>query len=108
MLHREPGKDGRVDWRQISGLDEHGEYHHHIPDDECLSLARQTKEYECAFLSHEISFLECMQEHFSRHCLRHSRITYSRQMRRYSKGYPVTVMVYHNGSLEPNQVLKSP
>ena len=108
MLHREAGPDGRIDWRQISGLDEHGEYHHHIPDEECLALARLTKEYECAFLTHEISFLEFMEEYFSRHGLRHSRKVYKRQMRQFSKGYPVTVMVYHDGALEANQVSRPP
>jgi Fe-S-cluster containining protein len=107
MLHREPGADGRIDYRQISGLDEHGEYHHFIPDDECLALARETKEYENAFLAHEISFLEYMQEYFSRHGLRHSRVMYRRQMQRFSKGHPVTVMVYHDGTLEPHQVSQS-
>lgn len=108
MLHREPGPDGRIDWRQISGLDEHGEYHHSIPDDECLALAREAKEYECAFLTHEISFLEFVREYFSGHGLRHSRVIYDRQVRRLSKGHPVSVMVYHDGALEPHQVCIPP
>jgi len=104
MLHREAGPDGRVDWRQISGLDEHGEYHHAIPDEECLALARQTKEYECAFLTHEISFLRFMVEYFSINGLFHSGKEYKRRMRSLSKGGSATVMVYHDGELEPHQV----
>ena len=30
MLHREPGADGRIDWRQLAGLGEHGEYEHGV------------------------------------------------------------------------------
>jgi uncharacterized protein len=94
MLHREPDLEGNVDWRQISGLDEHGEYHHDIPDEECLSLARETKEYENAFLTQEISFLEFMQDYFTKHKLRHVQKVYDDRMRRYVKGEPITVMVF--------------
>ena len=31
MLHREADENGKVDWRQISGLDKHGEYGMAIP-----------------------------------------------------------------------------
>ena len=46
MLHREPDAAGTVDWRQISGLNQHGEYDAGIGDDEALTIARETKEYE--------------------------------------------------------------
>ena len=35
------------------------------------TFARETKEYENAFLTQEIQFLEFMQEYFNRHRLRH-------------------------------------
>jgi hypothetical protein len=101
MLHREPDERGVVDWRQIAGLDMHGEYHTDIPDDECIDLARRTKEYENAILTQEIAFLRFMEEHFARHQLRHVQKVYDDRMRAFAKGYPITVMVYCNGSLEP-------
>ena len=81
MLHREPDEHGNVDWRQFSGLDQHGEYDAVISDDESLDLARETKEYENAFLTQEIQFLEFMQDYFTRHRLRHVQKVYDDQIR---------------------------
>ncbi len=108
MLHREPGPDGHVDWRQIAGLDEHGCYHGEISGEESLALARETKEYENAFLTQEIEFLEFMERHFAEHGLRHVQKVYDAQMRRFRKGEPVTVMVYCSGSLKEHRVAKIP
>ncbi len=106
MLHREPDERGHIDWRQFSGLDQHGEYDAVIPDDESLDLARETKEYENAFLTHEIRFLEFMQDYFSRHKLRHVQKVYDDQIRWYNRGDEITVMVYYNGLLEPHRIRK--
>ncbi len=100
MLHREPDERGKVDWRQISGLDRHGEYGAEITDEECLAIARETMEYEHAFLAHQIAFLECLHEYFTRHRLRHVQKIYDDHMRQYRKGAPVTVMVYTDGHFE--------
>jgi uncharacterized protein len=100
MLHREPDEEGNVEWRQISGLDKHGEYNQDIPEDECLALARETKEYENAFLAQEISFLEFMRDYFAEHQLRHVQKVYDDQMRQLKKGKPLAVMVYYAGQLE--------
>ena len=101
MLHREPDEKGVVDWRQIAGLDMHGEYDADIPDDECLSLARQTKEYENRVLTQEIEFHRFMGEYFAEHRLRHVQKVYDDRMRAFAKGYPITVMAYGDGRLEP-------
>jgi hypothetical protein len=106
MLHREPDEMGKIEWRQLSGLNEHGDYHHEIPIEECLSLARQIKEFENAILTHEIAFLEFMEKYFTRHNLRHVQKVYDDRMRRFSKGEAVTVMVYHAGELEENHLVK--
>jgi len=100
MLHREPDDRGKVDWRQISGLDQHGEYDAKITDEECLAIARETMEYEHAFLAHQIAFLECIQEEFTRKNLRHVQKIYDDRMRQYRKGEPITVMVYTEGQLK--------
>jgi uncharacterized protein len=104
MLHREPDVYGQVDWRQISGVDEHGEYGHPIPEDEALAIARETREYENGFLTQEIAFLECIQEWFSRHGLRHVQKVYDDRMRAHKKGEPIRVMVFYDGRLEGHTV----
>jgi Fe-S-cluster containining protein len=104
MLHREPDEHGDVDWRQFSGLDQHGEYDAVITDGESLDLARETKEYENAFLTHEIRFLEFMQDYFTRYRLRHVQKVYDDRMRRFKRGEEITVMVFYNGKLEQHRI----
>nr|WP_245249676.1 YkgJ family cysteine cluster protein [Methanolinea mesophila] len=106
MLHREPDEEGIVDWRQVSGLNEHGEYHHDIPPEECTELARETKEYENAVLSQELSFLELIGNYFAEHGLRHVQKVYDDRMRRFRKGEPVKVMVFSAGTLVPHTWMK--
>jgi Fe-S-cluster containining protein len=106
MLHREPDEHRNIDWRQFSGLDQHGEYGAVISADESLDRARETKEYENAFLTHEIQFLEFMQEYFSSHRLRHVQKVYDDQLRRFNQGDEITVMVYYEGLLEKHHIRK--
>ncbi len=73
MLHREPDEQGNIDWRQFSGLDQHGEYGAVISGDESLDRARETKEYENAFLTQEIPVSRISAGMFGRHRLRHVR-----------------------------------
>ncbi|NMB79546.1 MAG: YkgJ family cysteine cluster protein [Methanomicrobiales archaeon] len=100
MLHREQDEEGTVDWRQFSGLEEHGEYDTAMPDEESLQIARETKEYENAFLTQEIRFLEFMQEYFTKNGLRHVQKIYDDRFREFRKGKPITVKVFFNDSLE--------
>lgn len=104
MLHREPDEKGKVDWRQVSGLDEHGEYNTNIPEEECRAIARETKEYEEAYLMQEIGFLIFIQDYFSRHRLRHVQKVYDDQLRRFNRGEEITVMVYYDGLLEQHRI----
>jgi uncharacterized protein len=97
MLHREVDEEGNIDWRQISGLDMHGTYHQRICEEECMSAARLTKEYEDAFLSQEIQFLECIRDYFAKNNLKHVQKDYDDRMRQYRWGKPITVMVYSDG-----------
>jgi uncharacterized protein len=100
MLHREADDSGKVDWRQISGLSEHGCYHSDISDEECNKIAALTKEYETAYLEHQIRFLETVSEHFKEHGLKHVQSTYDRMMRKLSKGEKVWIMVFCKGKFE--------
>jgi len=104
MLHREPDEYGTVDWRQFSGLDLHGEYHDKISEEESILLARETKEYENAFFSQEIRFLEGIEDYFGRHKLRHVQKVYDDQMRAFKKGKKLRVMVFCADSFEENWI----
>ncbi len=106
MLHREPDESGRVDWRQISGLDQHGAYDREIPEEEALAAARETKEFENAFLAHEIAFLEFIREYFAENGLRHVQKVYDDRMRAFTKGFPIRVMVFSDGRLEEHTLRK--
>jgi Fe-S-cluster containining protein len=104
MLHREPDETGKVDWRQISGLNHHGEYGRVISEEESVDAARETKEYENAFLTQEIAFLECIQKHFTRNKLRHVQKIYDDRMRAFSKGGVIRVMVFYDGRFEEHLI----
>jgi uncharacterized protein len=94
-------------WQQFARRNEHGDYSRDIHDDECLTLAREIKEYENAFLSQQIYFLETVHEYFTVHNLRDDREARARCRERYLQGAPVTVMVYHAGELEENLISKN-
>lgn len=100
MLHLEPDESGRVDWRQISGLDEHGQYHSEISREQATMIARDVIAFEKAALEHEIAFLECTRAFFTRKGLRHVRKMYDIQVRRLEQGISVPVMVYSHGSFD--------
>jgi Fe-S-cluster containining protein len=104
MLHREPDEQGKIDWRQISGLDQHGEYNTEIPADLCQDAARETQEYEAACIRQEISFLEYVQDYFSKNRLRHVQKIYDDRMRAFARGEEIRVMVFYQGRLEEHRV----
>ncbi len=107
MLHREYGEDGKIAWRQISGLNEHGEYNTKIPDDECRKAAEETIEYEKAFLEKEIAFYSDALRHFTENGLKPVRKIYDRGIRAFHSGEPVTVYVHYRGSFEKNTLKKN-
>ena len=102
MLHREADEDGNMDWRQISGLNEHGCYHAEMEEEQCRRIAVETKEYEIAFLEQEIGFLEAVDAHFGEKGLRHVQGIYDKQMRHFQNGGGIEVLVYYNGGFEKN------
>jgi Fe-S-cluster containining protein len=100
MLHRETDRNGFLDWRQISGLDQHGIYHSEISVKEAEGIALTTKRFEDRVLSQEIIFLEHIGRYFPEQKLRHVRKRYDDQLRRLRMGGTVTVMVFHSGAFE--------
>ena len=107
MLHREYGDDGKLAWRQISGLNEHGEYNADIPDEDCMKAAEETIAYEKAFLEKEIGFYNDALRHFTEAGLKPVRKIYDREFRAFEAGEPVTVFVHLRGKFEKNILKKS-
>ena len=104
MLHREPGADGRIDWRQLSGLGDHGEYGAAIPPEEAGRCAGETIAYEAAFLEQMIGFYRTAAAHFAERDLRHVQKVRDDRLRAHARGEPLEVLVYHRGRFEPRRV----
>ena len=94
MLHREPDARGKIDWRQISGLDEHGEYDCVIADQECSRIAEETIVYETAYLKQEIAFHTAVLQKFSEEGIRFVRKDHDLRVRAFLKTGKATVFVW--------------
>jgi len=105
MLRRNADEKGIVTWRQFAKINKHGQYDQDLPEEECLVLAREVKEYENAFLTHQISFNETVHEYFAINNLGHDQKMYDLQMRNLSRGEPVRIMVYHDGELQEHHMI---
>jgi len=101
MLHREADDSGKVDWRQISGLNEHGSYYSELEDSECEAIALETRAYEEAYLRQMIGFFEAVEVHFQKNGLKHVQSVYDRRIREFLKGKcELEVFVYYKGGFE--------
>jgi hypothetical protein len=106
MLHRENGPDGKLDWRQIAGINEHGEYHTDLTDEECERIPKETLQYEQEVLEKEIAFYKFCNSYFHEHNLRPVRKMYDQRMRGFDRGEAVTVYVFDRGALKRHNVRK--
>ena len=107
MLHREADEFGKVDWRQISGLNEHGSYHSDLDDPACKEIALETRAYEEAYLQQVIGFFEAVKAHFRTNGLKHIQRTYDRKMREFLKGEcDLEIFVYCKGGFEKQKLAK--
>lgn len=104
MLHREHDSKKRKEFRQISGLNEHGEYHHLISDTDANRIAKETYDYEMAWLNQMIRFYEAAEEIFKRSGQRYIRRLYDKKIQEFRKGAPVRVFVWYNASFVPHEV----
>jgi len=100
MLRRSSGVSGNVAWRQFARKGVHGEYNDSLTYEECLTIAREVKEYENAYLTQQIAFLETIHEYFTVHDLYHDPKKKDEQIQRQCTGEPVRIRVYHAGELE--------
>jgi Fe-S-cluster containining protein len=104
MLNREEDENGNLEWRQISGLDQHGCYHSDISDNECESIVKDVKNYESSYLNQKLSFLAKVKDHFKKNKLRHVQGVYDREMRAYKKGKDIKVFVFFNNGFEEHTI----
>jgi Fe-S-cluster containining protein len=100
MLRRSTDTTGSVTWQQFAHKNEHGRYDPALSPEECLTLAREIKEYENACLTQQISFLETIHEYFTGHNLRHDPNVYEQRMQRILQGGRVDIKVFHAGEFE--------
>lgn len=105
MLRRGAGNGGTVAWRRFAHPGEHGRRDPGLTREECLDIAREVFEYENAFLTQQITFLEAVHEYFTVHGLRHDSAAYARSMEKFHSGKPVTVMTYHAGEMHGHRYL---
>lgn len=106
MLRRSAGAPDNVIWRQFARKGSHGQYDPTLTFEECFKIARGVKEYENAYLTQQISFLETVHEYFTVNGLRHDPVTYASQTQRLFAGSPVDMKVFHAGELEEHRIVK--
>lgn len=108
MLRRSADASGNVAWRTFSRRNGHGTFGPPLPWEEAFLRARQVREYENAFLTQQITFLETIHEYFTRHRLRHDPGIYRQSALKYRMGKPVNIRVFHAGELEEYRDCRHP
>jgi hypothetical protein len=106
MLRRSSEATGMVMWQRFARRNEHGRYDPALSLEECRTIAQEIKEYENAFLTQQISFLETIHEYFTVHNLRHDPNMYHERMLRFQQGRPFDIKVFHAGELEECRMAK--
>jgi hypothetical protein len=97
MLHREYDSEGKYNFRQIGGLNEHGEYYHDISGQEALKIAHDTISYELCWLNQMISFYTRVMQIFRKNEIRYIRRVYDTSLRAFKKGETARVFVWYQG-----------
>lgn len=106
MIHYEADEDGQYDWREISGLNEHGLYGAKINDKEAGEIFEDVKKYEAGYLLQEKVFLKALSAHFEKNKLKHIPKIFDTRIRDFEKGEEVTVFVYHGGVFKEHKTRK--
>jgi len=107
MLRRSAGVPGHISWRQFARKGSHGRHDPAFSFEECLTIAREVKEYENAYLTQQIAFLETIHEYFAIHKLRHDPAIHKQHMHRFAQGSPVDIKVFHAGELEEYRIART-
>lgn len=104
MLNREPNSRGKLLWRHVAGLNEHGYYHCEMTEKDAMQIAKDVLEYETGFLQHRIDFLTTLLSYFRENKLKPSQRQYERQMKKYNSGKEIVVNVYHCGQFHTHRI----
>ncbi len=99
LLRRVRNPAGTIVWQKFARRNEHGCFDLHRSSGDCLALASEVKEYENAFLTQQISFLETVQDHFTAHDLRYDPVMHREGLQRIRAGRPVRIEVFCAGQL---------
>ena len=106
MIHREVDQNGTYDWREISGLNEHGFYETEIKNEEAEDIFDETFAYEKGYIRQEKEFLKAVTTYFEKNKLKHIPKIHAERLRDYEKGAEVTVFVYYDGAFQKHRVQK--
>jgi uncharacterized protein len=106
MLRRGADTAGNVIWLKFARKNKHGQRGQALSLEECVALAREIKEYENAYLTQQISFLETIHEYFIVHNLRHDPEIYKDRIQRSRQEGPVEIKVFHAGELVEYRISK--
>jgi len=106
MIHRETDENGRYDWREISGLNEHGLYGAEIAEEEAGEIFEDVKKYEAGYIAQGREFLKAASAHFEKNKLKHIRKNYDKGIRDFENGEEITVFVYHDGAFQEHKTRK--
>jgi len=106
MIHREPDENGQYDWREISGLNEHGLYGAEITDEQAGEIFEDVKKFETGYILQEKEFLKAVSEHFEKNKLKHVPKIHDSRIRDFEKGKEITVFVYYNGAFQEHKTRK--
>jgi Fe-S-cluster containining protein len=104
MLRRNAGPMGEISWQKFARPNEHGISNPKLSLEECVALAREIKEYENAFLTQQIAFLETLYEYFTVHNLRHDPEKLKEQMQQFRQGISVDIKVFHGGKFNEYRI----
>ncbi|HSA38262.1 MAG TPA: YkgJ family cysteine cluster protein [Methanoregula sp.] len=100
MLRWYRDETGTATWLHFSRRNRHGRYDARQSREDCIAIARGVREYENAFLTQQIAFLETVHEHFAVHGLWHDPAILRDRVQRLRRGLPVRIKVFHAGELE--------
>lgn len=104
MLRRESDENGKISWRNYGRPDCQGLFLSPVNEEDAAGIAHDTMRYEQEVIDHELRYLGFIQHYFQMHALEHHRSIYDAGIRQFMQGDCVTVMTYHAGRFEENEV----
>ncbi len=104
MMHREADEKGQIDFRQISGLNEHGNYNVKIERSDATKIGENTLAYEEAYLKKMIQFYSVLIDLFEKEGKKPVRKIYDREIALMKKGKTCDVFALYNGTFHKHTI----